>query len=104
MGYIVTNQDRMSMIEIMNHAWHVRFQATKEKGSNYTRWDIQAVNPTDKTYYSTDGASISEAVDNWLAKTGIVKEEPTTLYESKQEWVYKELDLIEVTGQIGDEL
>ena len=85
MGYIVTNQDRMSMIEIMNHAGHVRFQATKEKGSNYTRWDIQAVNPTDKTYYSTDGASISEAVDNWFLKTAREQAQVTTLYEAKAE-------------------
>ena len=85
MGYIVTNQDRMSMIAIMNHAWHVKFQASREKGSNYTRWDIQAVSPTDKTYYRTDGDSISEAVDNWFFKTAREQAQVTTLYEAKAE-------------------
>ena len=85
MGYVVTNKDRMSMIELLNHAWHVKFQASREKGSNYTRWDIQAINPTDGTYYSTDGASVSEAVDSWFVKTAREQSEVTTLYEAKAE-------------------
>ena len=85
MGYVVTNKDRMSMIELLNHAWHVKFQASREKGSNYTRWDIQAINPTDGTYYSTDGASVAEAVDNWFLKTAREQAQVTTLYEAKAE-------------------
>ena len=87
MGYTVTNKDRMSMIELMKHAGHVDFKATQEKGTNHTRWDIRAVNPTDKTYYSTDGASISEAVDNWFLRTEREQGKVTTLYEAKSNFI-----------------
>ena len=38
MGYSVTNSDRLAMIEILNYAWHVKFSASREKGSTFTRW------------------------------------------------------------------
>jgi len=87
MGYVVTNKDRMSMIELLNHAWHVKFQASREKGSNYIRWDIQAINPNDGTYYSTDGASISDAVDSWFLRTAKEQGKVTTLYEEKSNFI-----------------
>jgi hypothetical protein len=86
-GYTVTNKDRMSMIELMKHAWHVNFKATQEKGTNYIRWDIQAINPNDGTYYSTDGASLSEAVDNWFLRTAREQGKITTLYEEKSNFI-----------------
>tara|TARA_R110002020_G_scaffold198412_1_gene399605 strand:- start:417 stop:713 length:297 start_codon:yes stop_codon:yes gene_type:complete len=83
MSYIVTNSDRMAMIEIMEKSWHVHFKSSQEKGSNYTRWDVQAVNPADTTYYSSDGSSIVEAVTTWFNKTGTIQKKPLTLYEAK---------------------
>jgi len=91
MSYIVTNKDRMAMIEIMEKSWHVHFKSSQEKGSNYTRWDVQAVNPTDTTYYSSDGSSIVEAVADWFNKTGNVRTKPVTLQEAKE----KEAEIIE---------
>ena len=72
------------MIEIMKHAWHVKFQSSAERGSNYTRWDIQAVNPTDKMFYTVDGDSIAEAVDKWFIRTERIQEKPSTLYQAKE--------------------
>ena len=98
MSYAVTNRDRMAMIEIMKHAWNVQFRASRDRpGDSYTkrdgtevigipahtRWDVQAVNPVDNTYYTTDGDSITEAVNKWLMKVGILIEKSTTLYEEK---------------------
>ena len=84
MNYIVTNSDRMAMIELMSASWNVHFKSAQEKGSTYTRWDIQAVNPVDKTNYSSDGSSIVEAVTNWFTKTGNVQAKPSTLQEAKE--------------------
>ena len=98
MSYAVTNRDRMAMIEIMKHAWNVQFRASRDRPGDsytkrdgtevigipaYTRWDVQAVNPVDNTYYTTDGDSITEAVNKWLMKVGILIEKSTTLYEEK---------------------
>ena len=98
MSYVVTNRDRMAMIEIMKHSWNVNFKATRDRpGASYTRrdgtyvegipaytrWDVQAVNPVNNTYYTTDGDSITEAVNKWLMKVGILIEKTTTLYEEK---------------------
>ena len=98
MSYVVTNRDRMAMIEIMIHAWNVNFKASRDRDVDaytrrdgtyveaipaHTRWDVQAVNPVDKIYYTTDGDSIEEAVNKWFMKTGIPTEKPTTLYEEK---------------------
>ena len=98
MSYAVTNRDRMSMIEIMKHAWNVQFRATRDRPGlsytrrdgtyvegipPYTRWDVEAVNPVDNTYHTTDGDSITEAVNKWLMKVGILIEKKTTLYEEK---------------------
>ena len=109
MSYAVTNRDRMAMIEIMKHAWNVQFRASRDRAGPtytrragtyvegipaYTRWDVQAVNPVDNTYHTTDGDSIAEAVDKWFAKTKTQREEPlniNSLYEAK-------LDLIEKIG------
>ena len=97
-SYIVTDKDRVSMIEIMKHAWNVQFRASRDRPGDsytrkdgtyvkgipaYTRWDVQAVNPVDNTYHTTDGDSISEAVDKWFSKTAIEKGESSTLYEAK---------------------
>ena len=82
------------MIELLKHAWHIKFQSTQEKGTRYTRWDVQAINPANKAFYSTDGDSIVEAVDKWFAKTATQKMEPldlNSLYEAK-------LDLINQDG------
>ena len=98
MSYAVTNRDRMAMIEIMKHAWNVTFMASRDRpGASYTRrdgtevigipahtrWDVQAVNPVDNTYHTTDGDSIAEAVNKWLMKQGFLIEKSTTLYEEK---------------------
>ena len=79
-------------------ASYTRRDGTKVVGiPAYTRWDVQAVNPIDNTYHTTDGDSIAEAVTKWFAKTALIQEEPlniNTLYEAK-------LDLIERTrGEI----
>ena len=83
MNYIVTNRDRMAMIELMSASWNVHFKSAQEKGSTYTLLDIQAVNPVDKTYYSSDGSYIVEAVTNWFNKTGTIQKQSLTLYEEK---------------------
>jgi len=97
-SYMVTNRDRMAMIELLNYAWNVTFRATRDKPGEsytqkdgtyvegippYTRWDVQAVNPVDNTYHTTDGDSITEAVNKWLTKQGFLIEKSTTLYEEK---------------------
>ena len=84
-SYLVTDEDTMAMIEIMKYAWHVKFSASRDKpGLSYTRrdgtyvkglpphtrWDIQAVNPVNGTYYTTDGDSIAEAVTKWFKRIG----------------------------------
>lgn len=86
-SYIVTDKDRVSMIEIMKYAWNVSFKATRDRpGASYTkrdgtevvgiapytRWDVQAVNPVNNTYHTTDGDSIVEAVNKWFMKVGIL--------------------------------
>jgi len=95
MNYIVTNLDRMAMIEIMSTSWNVHFKSSQEKGSTHTRWDVHAVNPVDKTYYSSDGSSLVEAVTNWFNKTGNVQATPITLYEAKT----RETEIIGETAQ-----
>ena len=86
-SYVVTDRDRVSMIEIMRHAWNVSFKATRDRpGASYTRrdgtyvegippytrWDVQAVNPANNTYHTTDGDSITEAVNKWFMRAGIL--------------------------------
>ncbi len=86
-SYVVTDRDRVSMIEIMKHAWNVSFRASRDRpGDSYTnrdgtevvgipahtRWDVQAVNPVNNTNYTTDGDSIVEAVNKWFMKVGIL--------------------------------
>ena len=107
-GYRVTKFDRLAMIEICNRAWNVNFKGSRDKAvpsytqrdgtvveglPPYTRWVIQAVNPHNNTYYTTDGESIKEAVDNWFAKIEEVngKKEDREVYCSL--WDAK-LDLI----------
>ena len=95
---MVTNRDRMAMIELLNYAWNVTFRASRDRPGDsytrrdgtyvkgipaYTRWDVQAVNPVDNTYHTTDGDSITEAVNKWLTKQGFLIEKSTTLYEEK---------------------
>jgi len=98
------------MIEIMSHAWNVQFRSSRDRpGASYTRrdgtyvegipahtrWDIQAVNPVDNTYYTTDGDSIAEAVNKWFMKMGISVEKNITLYEAKA----YEAEIISETAQ-----
>ena len=86
-SYVVTDSDRVSMIEIMKHAWNVSFRASRDRPGDsytkrdgtevvgiapYTRWDVQAVNPVDNTYHTTDGDSITEAVNKRFMKVGIL--------------------------------
>ena len=110
MSYIVTNRDRMSMIEILKHTWNVQFRASRDRpGASYTRrdgtevvgipahtrWDIQAVNPVDNTYHTTDGESIAEAVTKWFTKIAPPKEEPlniNSLYEAKLDFINADWD------------
>lgn len=99
MAYVVTNMDRMAMNELLQYSWNVQFRASREKARRgetpYTRWDVQAVNPVDNTYSTTDGASIKEAVDKWFAKTESPKEEPlnlNSLYEAKLDLINQEQD------------
>ena len=93
MGYSVTNSDRLAMIEILNYAWHVKFSASREKGSTFTRWDIQAVNPVDKAYYTVDGFSMTEAIENYFQKMEEVNGKPperevwTSLWDAKLDLV-----------------
>ena len=73
MGYSVTNSDRLAMIEILNVTWNVNFQAATERGdSTHTRWSVQAPNPHQglnyRVYYTTDGSSLTEAINNWFSK------------------------------------
>ena len=97
-SYVVTDSDRVSMIEIMKHAWNVQFRATRDRpGASYTRrdgtyvegippytrWDVQAVNPVNNTYHTTDGDSITEAVNKWFMKHEVLIGKTTTLYEEK---------------------
>ena len=109
MAYVVTNKDRMAMNSLLKYAWNVSFRASRDRpGASYTRrdgtevvgipahtrWDIQAVNPIDNTYHTTDGESVTEAVDKWFAKTSAPREEPlniNSLYGAK-------LDLINQDG------
>ena len=98
MGYSVTNSDRLAMIEILNVAWNVNFQAATERGdSTHTRWSVQAPNPHQglyyRTYYTTDGSSITEAINNWFSKMELVNGVPverevwTSLWDSKMDLV-----------------
>lgn len=99
MSYIVTNSDRMAMIKLLNHAWNAQFRASRDRAirgnTPYTRWDVQAVNPVDNTYFTTDGSSLKEAVDKWFAKTASGKEEAlniNSLYEAKLDFISTEWD------------
>ncbi len=86
-SYVVTDSDRVSMTEIMKHAWNVSFRASRDRPGDsytrrdgtevvgiapYTRWDVQEVNPVDNTYHTTDGDSITEAVNKWFMRVGIL--------------------------------
>ena len=97
-SYIVTNRDRMAMIQLLNYAWNVSFRASRDRPGDsytqkdgtevvgiapYTRWDVQAVNPVDNTYHTTDGDSITEAVNKWFMKHEVLIGKTTTLYEEK---------------------
>ena len=93
MSYVVTNKDRMAMINICEKAWNVDFKGSRERGeASYTRWDILAINPYDNMYYRTDGTSIAEAVENWFIKTNIRPEQTSTLYEAKALYVEEVID------------
>ena len=56
---------------------------------------MQAVNPVDNSYPTTDGDSIAEAVTNWFTKITPPKEEPlniNSLYEAKLDFINSEWD------------
>jgi len=99
MGYNVTNSDRLAMIELLNVTWTIDLKASQEQGeTTTTKWAIQAPNPHDglnyKVYYTTNGSSVTEAINNWFVKMEEVNGVPmerevwTSLWDSK-------LDLIE---------
>ena len=96
MGYIVTNTDRLAMIELLNTTWNVDFKASSERDSSFTKWTIQAPNPQDKTYYTTDGASIAEAINKWYSKLDNVNALPIKrevwngIWDSKAELIKEE--------------
>lgn len=115
-GYMVTNLDRLAMIEICNKAWNVQFRASRDRRGEdytkkdgtvvvgipaYTRWDIQAVNPIDNVYYTTDGKSIKAAVDAWFTKIGQINGEVEEREVYCSLWDAK-LDLIK-EGEGGQE-
>ena len=98
MGYNVTNKDRLAMIELLNITWHVDFKASQERGDGtYTKWMIQAPNPHQglnyKIYYTTDGSSIAEAINNWFSKMEEVNGVPmerevwSSLWDAKMDLV-----------------
>ena len=108
MGYSVTNSDRLAMIELLNYAWNVTFKASRDKaGASYTqkdgtvveglpahtRWDIQAVNPRNTTYYTVDGDTIAEAVGKYFAKMEEVNGVPVEREVWNSLWDAK-LDLV----------
>ena len=67
MGYIMTNTDRLAMIELLNLTWDVSFRGFREKGEGcITMWLINAIEPTTKTYMTASGQSLTETVDNWF--------------------------------------
>ena len=87
MGYSVTNSDRLAMIEILNTTWHVDFKsATEREDSTHTRWSVQAPNPHQglnyKIYYTTDGSSLTEAINNWFSKM----EEVNGVHVEREVW------------------
>lgn len=101
MGYIVTNSDRLAMIEFLNIVWHMNLTTSQERGeSTYTKWTVQAPNPYQgidyKIYYTTDGSSITEAINNWFIKieevTGVPVEREvwTSLWDAKLELAKEE--------------
>ena len=108
MGYSVTNSDRLAMIELLNYAWNVTFKASRDKAGAsstqsdgtvvkglpaHTRWDIQAVNPVNTTYYTVDGDTIAEAVGKYFTKMEEVNGAPverevwTSLWDAKMDLV-----------------
>ena len=111
MGYSVTNSDRLAMIELLNYAWNVTFKASRDKaGASYTqsdgtvveglpahtRWDIQAVNPVNTTYYTVDGDTIAEAVGKYFTKmeevngAHVEREVWNSLWDEKLELIKEE--------------
>ena len=101
MGYSVTNSDRLAMIEILNTTWHVDFKSSTEKGDTaYTRWSVQAPNPHQglnyKVYYTTDGSSLTEAINNWFSKMEEVNGVPlerevwSGIWDAKMELIKEE--------------
>ena len=94
MAYNVTNSDRLALIELLNTTWNINLKAAQERGeTNHTRWVIQAPNPVDKTYHTTDGFSITEAINNWFVKMEEINGVPmkrevwTSLWDSKMDLV-----------------
>ena len=98
MGYNVTNKDRLAMIELLNTTWHMDLKASQERGdSTHTKWSVQAPNPYEgisyKIYYTTNGSSIAEAINNWFEKmekvTGVTMEREvwTSLWDAKMDLV-----------------
>ena len=97
MGYSVTNSDRLAMIEVLNLTWNMTLKSTQERGeTKYTKWIIQAPNPKDKTYYTADGSSISEAINKWFLQIEDVNGVPierevwTSLWDSKMDLIKEE--------------
>ena len=101
MGYNVTNKDRLAMIELLNTTWHMDLKASVERGDEpYTKWTVQAPNPYEglsyKIYYTTDGSSITEAINKWFIKMEEVNGVPverevwTSLWDAKLELAKEE--------------
>ena len=92
MEYVMTNQDRMAINELLQVTYSFQLQGSQErKGSKHTQFSLMAPAGT-RTYYTGTGFSIGEAIDNWYARVeqvegvqlkGVDKGGPTSLHEAK---------------------
>jgi len=98
MSYIVTNTDRLAMIELLNTTWSIDLKSSTERtDETSTKWTVQAPNPHQglsyKVYYTTDGSSIREAINNWFSKMeevngiSVEREVWTSLWDAKLDLV-----------------
>jgi hypothetical protein len=92
MGYVMTNQDRMAINELLQVTYSFQLQGSQERGvSNHMQFSLTAPG-RNRTHYTSNGFSIVEAIDNWydrvievegISLKRVDKGGPTSLHEAK---------------------
>ena len=95
----MTNKDRMAINELLQVTYSFKLQGTQEKGDAYHMQFLLTAPGRTRSWLTSSGFSVEEAVDNWFDRVvtvegislrAIDKLEPPSLYEAKAEVIESE--------------